>query len=140
MYADSGLAHTVVGTAAKVNDVTQASALVLGEVTDLFANAGYQCVAKREEVQDIEVNRHVAMSPGKRSALNKDSPMGAILDKLEHVKAGTRGNPFRLIKRQFGHMKVRYRGLAKNTAQLHTIFALRSLWMARRRLMQGLQR
>lgn len=31
-------------------------------------------------------------------------------------------------------MKVRYRGLAKNTAQLHTLFALADLWMARRRL------
>ena len=39
-----------------------------------------------------------------------------------------------MIKRQFGHMKVRYRGLAKNTAQLHTLFALSNLWMARHRL------
>jgi IS5 family transposase len=40
-----------------------------------------------------------------------------------------------VIKRQFGHIKVRYRGLAKNTAQLHTMFALTNLWMARRKLM-----
>jgi IS5 family transposase len=31
-------------------------------------------------------------------------------------------------------MKVRYRELAKNTAQLHTLFALSNLWMARHRL------
>jgi IS5 family transposase len=31
---------------------------------------------------------------------------------------------FRVIKRQFGYLKVRYRGLTKNTAQLHTLFAL----------------
>ena len=49
--ADSGLVHTVVGTAANVNDVTQACALVHGEETDVFADAGYQGVAKREEVQ-----------------------------------------------------------------------------------------
>ena len=30
---------------------------------------------------------------------------------------------FRVVKRQFGHVKVRYRGLAKNTAQLHMLFA-----------------
>ena len=54
--ADSGLVHTVVGTAANVNDVTQASALVHGEETDVFADAGYQGVAKREEVQGIEAN------------------------------------------------------------------------------------
>ncbi|AOG23458.1 IS5 family transposase [Acidovorax sp. RAC01] len=140
--ADSGLVHTVVGTAANVNDVTQASALVHGEETDVFADAGYHGVAKREEVQGIKANWHVAMRPGKRRALDKDSPMGAVLDQLEHIKARIRAkveHPFRVIKRQFGHMKVRYRGLAKNTAQLHTLFALSNLWMARRRLLQGLQ-
>lgn len=68
--------------------------------------------------------------------------MGALLDKLEHVKARIRAkveHPLRVIKSQFGHMKVRYRGLAKNTSQLHTLFALSNLWMARRRLLQGLR-
>jgi IS5 family transposase len=62
----------------------------------------------------------------------------AVMDKLEHVKASIRAkveHPFRVIKRQFGHVKVRYRGLAKNTAQLHTLFALSNLWMVRRRLL-----
>ena len=45
--ADSGLVHTVVGIAANVNDVTQADKLVHGEETDVFADAGYQGVAKR---------------------------------------------------------------------------------------------
>jgi len=39
------------------------------------------------------------------------------------------------IKRQFGFVKVRYRGLAKNTAQLKTLFALSNLWMVRHKLM-----
>lgn len=107
----------------------------------MFADAGYQGVAKREEVQGINANWHVAMRPGKRRALDTDTPMGDVLDKLEYVKARIRAkveHPFRVIKRQFGHMKVRYRGLAKNTAQLHTLFALSNLWMARQRLLQGL--
>ncbi len=140
--ADSGLVHTVVGTAANVNDVTQASALVHGEETDVFSDAGYQGVAKREETQDIKANWHVAMRPGKRKALDKSTPMGAIMDKLEHVKARIRAkveHPFRVIKRQFGFVKVRYRGLMKNTAQLHTLFALSNLWMARHRLLQRAQ-
>ena len=137
--ADSGLVHSVVGTAANVNDVTQASALVHGEESDVFADAGYQGVTKREETQDIDANWHVAMRPGKRKALDKSSPMGAVLDKLEHVKASIRAkveHPFRVIKRQFGHVKVRYRRLAKNTAQLHTLFALSNLWMVRRTLLR----
>jgi IS5 family transposase len=40
-----------------------------------------------------------------------------------------------VIKRQFGYMKVRYRGIAKNAAQVLTLFALSNLWMARRRLL-----
>ena len=42
---------------------------------------------------------------------------------------------FRVIKRQFCHVKVRYRGLKRNTAQLHTLFALSNLWMLRHKLM-----
>ncbi|ERK98375.1 hypothetical protein O999_16270 [Pseudomonas putida LF54] len=44
-------------------------------------------------------------------------------------------HPFRVIKRQFGYVKTRFRGLAKNTAQLTTLFALSSLWMVRRQLL-----
>ncbi|HHK2539747.1 TPA: IS5/IS1182 family transposase, partial [Pseudomonas aeruginosa] len=44
-------------------------------------------------------------------------------------------HPFRVIKRQFGYVKTRFRGLAKNTAQLVTLFALSNLWMARRHLL-----
>lgn len=136
--ADSGLVHSVVGTAANVNDVTQAGALVHGEESDVFADAGYQGVAKREETQGIEANWHVAMRPGKRKALDKSTPMGEIMDKLEQAKARIRAkveHPFRVIKQQFGHAKVRYRGLAKNTARLTMLFALSNLWMVRKRLL-----
>jgi transposase, IS5 family len=101
-----------------------------------------QGVAKREETQGIKARWHVAMRPGKRRALDTASAMGALLDRIEHLKASVRAkveHPFRVIKRQFGHLKVRYRGLAKNTAQLHTLFALSNLWMARRRLLKGAQ-
>ena len=142
--ADSGLVHTVVGTAANVNDVTQASKLVHGEETDVFADAGYRGVEKRKEIQaqHPDVNWHIAMMPGKRRAMDKGTPMGAILEKLEQTKASIRAkveHPFRVIKRQFGYVKVKYRGLAKNTANLMTLFALSNLWMVRRRLLQGLQ-
>lgn len=39
------------------------------------------------------------------------------------------------IKQQFGFQKTRYRGLAKNGAQLNMLFALSNLWMARRRML-----
>ena len=77
------------------------------------------------------------MRPGKRRALNKRSPWAGLLDKAEQLKASVRAkveHPFRVIKCQFGFTKVRYKGLAKNTAQLVTLFALSNLWMARRHL------
>lgn len=45
------------------------------------------------------------------------------------------GRPLRVIKRQFGYTKVRYRGLVKNAAQVRTLFAPSNLWMVRRQLM-----
>ena len=138
--ADSGLVHTVIGTAANVNDVTQGHALLHGEEVDVFADAGYQGATKRPEATDVEW--HIAMRPGKRKQLNTDTKLGAMLDKIEKLKASVRAkveHPFRVIKRQFSHTKVRYRGLAKNTAQLVTLFALSNLWMVRRQLINGLR-
>lgn len=99
-------------------------------------------MGKRDETQDIAVHWLVAMRPGKRKVLDKSTPMDAILDKLEQAKAHIRAkveHPFRVIKRQFGHVKVRYRGLLKNTALLHTLFVLSNLWMVRRTLLQALR-
>ena len=136
--ADSGLVHTVIGTAANVNDVTQGYGLLHGQESVVFADAGYQGAAKREEATGVPWQ--VAMRPGKRRALDKHSPWGSLLDKAEKLKASVRAkveHPFRVVKCQFGFTKVRYKGLAKNTAQLFTLFALSNLWMARRQLMGG---
>ena len=135
--AESGLVHTVKGTAANVNDVVEANALLHGEESDAFGDAGYQGAGKRPDANE-DVEWHVAMRPGKRRALDKTKPMDALVDEIERLKASVRAkveHPFRVVKRQFGHVKVRYRGLKKNTAQLVTLFALSNLWMARRALL-----
>ncbi|WP_374590202.1 IS5 family transposase [Aquabacterium sp.] len=134
--AESGLVHTVRGTAGSVNDVVEANSLLHGEETQAFGDAGYQGAAKRPDAKQ-GVRWNVAMRPGKRKQLDKTQPLGRLMDELEKLKASIRAkveHPFRVIKRQFGHVKVRYRGLAKNTAQLHTLFALSNLWMVRGKL------
>ena len=134
--AESGLVHTVIGTAANVNDVTCGHALLHGEETDVFADAGYQGSMKRPEATGVVW--HVAMRPGKRRALDKSRASHRLVDEVERIKASVRAkveHPFRVIKCQFGFVKVRYRGLAKNTAKLITLFALSNLWMARKQLM-----
>ncbi|TXI99259.1 MAG: IS5 family transposase [Aquabacterium sp.] len=138
--ADSGLVHTVRGTSGNVNDVVEANSLLHGHETDVFADAGYQGAHKRPDAKE-NVQWHVAMRPGLRKLLDKADPMDALTDQVERIKASIRAkveHPFRVIKRQFGHVKVRYRGLAKNTAQLQTLFALANLWMVRKRLTERL--
>ncbi len=135
--ADSGLVHTVRGTSGHVSDIAEANTLLHGQENVAFGDAGYQGVEKRPDAR-ADVTWHVAMRPGKRKALNLENPLGAITNQIEKCKASIRAkveHPFRVIKRQFGFTKVRYRGLKKNTAQLVTLFALSNLWMVRRQLM-----
>lgn len=140
--AESGLVHTVTGTAANEHDITQAHALLHGEENVVFADSGYRGITKRQEIQAQHpgVDWQVAMMPGKRRALKKSKTVDALIDKLEKLKASIRAkveHPFRVIKCQFGYRKTRYRGLVKNTAQLITLFALSNLWMVRKRIIQG---
>ena len=135
--ADSGLVHTVIGTAANVNDVTQAQALLHGDEKEGFGDAGYQGVDKRPEAQG-KVSWNIALRPGKRRALNLGKRVDRLRDQLETLKARIRAkveHPFHIIKNRFGLKKVRYRGLAKNTAQLMTLFGLANLMIAKRRLL-----
>jgi len=136
--ADSGLVHTVRCTSGNEHDITQAHRLLHGQEKSVWADAGYQGVEKRPGA-DADVLWNIAMRPGKRKALKTaGGVMGEMLDKAERIKASVRAkveHPFRVIKRQFGFVKVRYKGLAKNTAQIATLFALSNVWMARHRLM-----
>ena len=137
--AESGLVHTVRGTSGHVSDIAEGNTLLHGDETVAFGDAGYQGIEKRADATP-DVTWHVAMRPGKRKALDKDNQADAMIDKAEKLKASVRAkveHPFRVIKRQFGFVKVRYRGLKKNTAQLMTLFALSNLWMVRGKLMEA---
>ena len=131
--------HTVRGTSGHVSDIAEGNTLLHGDESVAFGDAGYQGIEKRADATP-DVTWHVAMRPGKRKALDKDNEADAMIDKAEKLKAGMRAkveHPFRVIKRQFGFVKVRYRGLKKNTAQLVTLFALSNLWMVRGKLMEA---
>ena len=136
--ADSGLVHTVIGTAANVNDVTQAQALLHGDEKEGFGDAGYQGAEKRPEAEG-RVRWNIAMRPGKRRTLDLSREIDRLHDQLETIKARIRAkveHPFHIIKNRFGLKKTRYRGLAKNTAQLMTLFGLANLMIAKRRLLE----
>ena len=109
--AESGLVHSLVGTAANVNVVTQAGALLHGQETAAFGEAGYRSVGKREEAKGP--TWQVAMQPGKRHALDQTSAWQKLLEQAERLKASVRAkveHPFHVVKNLFRHRRVRYRG------------------------------
>ncbi|BAU73308.1 Mobile element protein [Metapseudomonas furukawaii] len=119
-------------------DVTQVDKLLHGDENVVCADAGYTGVEKRSEHEGRAVIWQVAARRSTYKKLGKSSPLYKAKRKVEKAKAQVRAkveHPFRVIKRQFGYIKVRFRGLVKNTAQLVTLFALSNLWMARRHLL-----
>ncbi|WP_407365258.1 IS5 family transposase [Xanthomonas campestris] len=136
----SGLVHHVHCTAANVADVTVTHTLLHGKEDSVFGDSGYTGADKREELQDCEAAFFIA---AKRSVLQAigNKRERAREQRWEHFKASVRAkveHPFRVIKRQFGYTKVRYRGLARNTAQVLTLFALSNLWMKRKQLLPAM--
>ena len=136
----SRLVHHVHCTAANVADVTVTHTLLHGKEDSVFGDSGYTGADKREELQDCEAAFFIA---AKRSVLQAigNKRERAREQRWEHFKASVRAkveHPFRVIKRQFGYTKVRYRGLAKNTAQVLTLFALSNLWMKRKQLLPAM--
>jgi IS5 family transposase len=131
----SGLVHSLTGTPANVADVAEAHALLHGEEKTAYVDAGYTGVEKREEIAAKlpGVCWQVAAKRGKVKAL-AEGPRKVLIQALEKCKAQMRAyveHPFHIIKNLFQHRKVRYRGLAKNTAQLYSLFALANLVIAK---------
>ena len=102
----------------------------------MFADAGYTGVDKRPEPEDCDVDRNIAI---KRSII-KALPKGLrdLAEPVERALSQVRAwveHPFQIVKNLFRHNKLRYRGLAKNTAQLHTLFALANLVIVKKTLL-----
>jgi len=129
---DSGTVHSLEATTAKVHDSRIWDELLHGDEASVWADKGY-----------VSAERETAFTKdGKVWGVMRKAPKGGKLDpideKINRIIAMVRAkveHPFRVLKRQFGHVKTRYRGLAKNRAQLFTLFALGNLFLVRRRLL-----
>lgn len=132
----SGLVHTVVGTAANEADITQTAALLHGEEEDVFGDAGYTGADKRPELANRDVSWNIAI---KRSIIKAlPQALRELAEPVERALSQVRAvveHPFHIVKNLFRHKKLRYRGLAKNTAQLHTLFALANLVIVKKTLL-----
>ena len=132
--ADGGLVHSVVSTAANEADVNHVADLLHGKEKDVWADSGYRGAPSRVDREDLQW--HIAARPSDIAKLPEGKAKARVQDR-EHKKASVRAkgeHPFRVVKRQFGFVKVRFRGLAKNAAHVVTLFALSNLWMARKKL------
>ena len=131
--SETGIVHSLSATAANVHDVTEAHGLLHGGETQVWCDAGYQGVHKREENLGRGVEWQVAMRPGKRRKLDPGSPEALAERRKASVRAKVE-HPFLKVKRVFGYAKVRYRGLAKNRERLALLFGLGNLVTAEGRL------
>ena len=128
---DSKLVHTVVVTAANVADITKTVELLHGQERQVHADAGYTGVEKRAEITALDrpIDWQIARKRGQLKKM-EEGPEKETLKATEKAKASVRAfveHPFHIIKNIFRHRKVRYRGLAKNGHQLHTLFGLANL-------------
>ena len=132
----SGVVHTAIGTAANEADINQAAALLHGQETDVFADAGYTGADKRPEFEDCDVSWNIAIKRSVIKALPERlrNWAEAVERALSQVRAWVE-HPFHVVKNLFRHKKLRYRGLAKNTAQLLTLFALANLVIVKKALL-----
>jgi len=131
--AKSGLIHTVKTTTAKVHDAKMTDDLVRGDDTAIFGDKGYVSDKRKRAarangvlwaVKDKRKRGRVLSSSQKK----RNRKHGAVRAKVEHV--------FRVLKCQFGYRKTRYRGLAKNEAQMFSLMALANLYLARGHLQE----
>jgi IS5 family transposase len=132
---ESGLVHTVTTTAANVADVAEVAELLHGKEKSVYADAGYIGAENRAPKRGRKWR--IAAKRGRIKAM-PESELKEATKHLEYLKAAVRSkveHPFRVVKRQFGYQKVRFKGLAKNTTQILTLFALSNLWMMRRTLL-----
>ena len=138
---DSGLVHTVVSTAANVSDISQTPELLHGQETELWADAGYVGVDKREDMhaalikneQTDTLQLHVAKRRSKitKMAEGWQKTMAQAYEKLKAQVRSRVEHPFHVVKNLFHYKKARYRGINKNDCQLNMLFALSNLYMVR---------
>jgi transposase, IS5 family len=127
-----GIVHTVRATHAGVADITQLPELLHGQERELFGDQAYWKEDDREFLEEWGVRYRINRRPTSQRPLSERWRM------INRARSRTRArgeHAFRVVKQLWGFAKVRYRGLAKNLARAHTMFALANLYQVRRQLL-----
>jgi IS5 family transposase len=129
--AKTGVVHAAVVTAANVHDKHPVPDLLHGQETRVYGDRGYQGCSDlikdaAPQAKDF-TNRRVRQPWGEDEVVRaKNRTKNRTRARVEHV--------FHVLKRQFGFVKVRYRGLAKNANRVFTALALVNLVVVQRRM------
>lgn len=127
-----GLVHTMEATTGKVSDYSMAETLLHGAEVSAHGDRGYADRTREPDrprgENDVGPRWFVPFKRKKGRDTTEEQKrlnriMAALRSAVEH--------PFRVLKRQFGYTKVRYRGLFKNEQHLFSQFALVNLYLAR---------
>jgi IS5 family transposase len=129
---DSGTVHSLDTTTGSVHDSQVWDELLHGDEASVWADKGYVSAEREEAFRGPNKFWGIMRKAPKGGDLH---PIDAQINRIIAVVRAKVEHPFRVLKRQFGYMKTRYRGLAKNRAQLFTLFALGNLFLVRRRLL-----
>jgi IS5 family transposase len=126
-----GIVHSLTTTDAAQADVQQLPQLLHGEERALYGDQAYWS----------EADRQAAAAAGVRYRVNRRGhwrqPLPARWRAINRARARVRArgeHAFGVVKHLWGFTKVRYRGLAKNTARVFTSFALANLYLLRHHL------
>jgi IS5 family transposase len=129
--AKSGLVHTAGVTTGKVHDAKVMANLIREDDTAVYGDKGYASDGKKRAAEDAGVLWGVKEKAKAGRKLTqrqraRNRRFGKVRAKVEHI--------FRVVKCQFGYRKVRYRGIAKNGAQVFSLLALANLYIVRGRI------
>jgi len=127
-----GRAHTQVTTHVGAADISQQPQPLHGGERELYGDQAYWSEMHRMAAQAQGVRYRVSRRPAPGRRLTEHQR------RLKRLLSATRArgeHAFRVVKKLWGYSEVRYRGLAKNTAQLSTMFALANLHLVRQRLL-----
>lgn len=128
-----GLVHSVVTGPANEADISKLDGLLHGAEKELYGDQAYWCEDHRQHCHHAGIGYRVNRRPP-----NRHQPLTEYQKTINRSRSRCRArgeHAFHVVKRLWGFAKVRYRGLAKNTARVLALFALANLYLVRRRLL-----
>ena len=123
-----GLVHSITTTDAAQADINHVSDLLHGDETALYGDSAYSA----EWLRTVCTQLHIKYLVNRRAKALTDHER--VINRSRSRRRARGEHAFHVVKRLWGFSKVRYRGLAKNTARVYAMFALANLYLVRKKL------